>query len=110
MSLTEQQVQRVHVTLEEARDARDLGRAIQRLNENEDFIRVFTKEFFLNDAARVVGMMTREDAIKNPHQMRQLENRIIAIGETQQFLRYSLKLGQLAEQSIEEHEPLLNEE
>ena len=80
-----------------------LAESLQRLLKNRDFKAVFTNHFLGSDVARVVKLMA--DPTQQTEASQQvLRNRLIAVGEVDQFMHSVLRIGDIARQNLEADE------
>jgi len=87
MSDREQVYQEVEITREEAETSIELANALDRLFMNEDFQKVILNNFFEEEAKRLVMVQCDVAIRNNPVAVQAVKDRIVAIGELNQYFR-----------------------
>lgn len=113
MSIFEQQIQEVELSIRQAEEIVERADAFQRLQDNKDFQIVIEKGYFVDEAKRAVLLRADPNAQK-PEQQAQINNVITAIGGLFQYFHTIVRLGNSAQVSLMEDkatkEQILQEE
>lgn len=103
----DQVIQQVEVSLEHAKKTLALSDALRRLESNRDFQQVILQGFFVDEAARLVGLTAEPNL---PDKARDaVWHNIRAIGELRQYFIAKHNLGEMARKSIGDFEEHLDE-
>ena len=113
MSTTEQQIEQVELSMENAKAWIAMRDAIKRLYDNEDFKTVVLDGYFKEEAARVVALRADPNAMGDNEQ-KMIEAIITSIGGFRQYLIARTRMGEQAEMALEAdretHAELLKED
>lgn len=104
--MSEQQIELVEITIEQAKNKIAVMDAIDRLTRNRDFKKVFTEGYFEREPARLVKMKA-DPSSQTPEAQASILRQIDAIGTLHQYLRTQHVLGQMAQRDLAEHEQTL---
>ena len=96
-------MQEIEITIEEAKRAIYLGELVTKLQLNPDFKELVTEGYFKEDAARVV-MLKADKEFQTPEKQSKLDNDILGISVFGEYLRTKKVLGNMAKDSLREHE------
>lgn len=103
MNPNAEEIHEIAVTLESAQQKVRLYEAVQRLKENPDFQLVFMKEYFNEEAARLVHLRSDKN-MRDEETQEELLKDIDAIGRCSNFLDTIRLLAGQAAKSIEDYE------
>ena len=104
----EQQVAEVELSLAAAKSHIARATAVKRLYKNKDFKKVFLDFFLGEDVSRVVKAMS-EPALQSEADQLALTKRLTAVGQVDQFMRMTERLGDMAQDAIGDHEAAIVE-
>lgn len=104
----QEQIQQVELTIEEARKFIALGDAIARLENNEDFQKVIFDGYFINEAARLTGLLA-EPSMQRPEQQARLHMGLRGISELKQHLLTTKMQVEQFKHDLEENLETLDE-
>jgi len=110
------QIREVELSMEQAKEAISVNKALTRLYDNKDFQEVITKGFFEDEAIRTVSLRADPGLFmeQNSGQLKMVESIITSIGGLRQYFFKIQNLGSQALQALEEyhetHEELLTEQ
>jgi len=100
-------IKQIELTIQDARGKVALRDMALKLANNRDFKKLIMDEYFINEAARLVEIVgdsrlsdERDDIV----------DAMKGISNLRQFLRHKIMEGDVAEESIQEHLALLDEE
>ena len=100
---SEQQLQEVQLTIEQAKANIDRMKKLHRLFENEDFQDIINEGYFIEEAARLVG--ARADAnVQGPEEQRHINILIDGVGALRHYFGNIERWGNMAEQALNNHE------
>ena len=110
---TQQQIEQVEMSMEEAKRIIETGDAIKRLYDNEDFKKVILDGYFKDEAARVVGL--RADAnMMGENEQKMIDTIITSIGGLRQYFLARMRMAESAKMALEQdqetHAELLRED
>lgn len=83
--MSQQDLNEIAVSLEEAQKMIKIGEALQRLHQNEDFKTIVLEQYFKEEPARCVVMLGRLQ--HDPKACERIHNDLTAIGLFQGFLQ-----------------------
>ena len=81
----------------------ELGAALERLHENEDFIKVFVDNYFEKEAKRIFELLTEPTALKR-EQLENLNDMMATIRYFKKYIQTLLINANMAPDQIEEEE------
>jgi len=102
MTVTEQ-VEAIDLSIEAAKEKVVLAAAIRRLYKNKDFKKVFIDHFMVNDVSRTVKALA-EPALQDQASQLGLQKRLAAVGQFNQFMIMTERMGDMAEKAIADDE------
>ena len=105
---TDQEIQKIEVTIEECKKTIERRDALVRLQKNRDFISLIEDGFLREHAIRQVELKSHPGA-QNEKQQQSIDNQIIAIGSFKQYLNSIRGMGEQAEQALSGDEETLEE-
>ena len=97
---TEEQLEKIEISIEEATKSVDLFNSLQRLNTNPDFKKVMLDGYFSEECVRLV-LLKADHEMRDEDRQNQIIKSIDAIGHTRTYLRTIMQLGQMAARSLE---------
>ena len=100
MNETQQQIQQVELSIDDARNAISKMKCLNRLRDNKDFQELFEEDYLIQEASRVV-LMKAHVSMDNPASQERLSNQIIAIGWFRNYLSTVIGYGQQAQKAID---------
>jgi hypothetical protein len=92
-------MEEINLSIEHATKLKELKDAINRLQKNRDFKKVFTTELFQKEPARITALLTDHAMLE---QRNLLVEDLMVISGVQTWLRSKVALGESAERSIVE--------
>lgn len=100
------EVQKIQITLDEAKKKVKLGEALERLERNKDFKLVFDEEFFKQESLRQVSLLSCP-AHQEPHKQASIIADMRASATVQAFFRLIQRNAEHAEVAIMDNEEQL---
>lgn len=92
----EEQLNKIEISLENAKKAIDLANALQRLHENPDFKTVILQDYFVDESSRAVRLKS-DPEMATVEKQKNVDDIIISIGG---LFRYFGKIYRLGDMSI----------
>jgi len=102
------ELEKVELSMKQAKAKIQMRDALNRLTKNTDFTEVIVEGYFKTYASNLV-LMKAEPSQEDPADQRRLDNAIIAVGELQQFFRSVLVQGDMADKALVDNEEALEE-
>lgn len=99
---TEEEVEQMRITEEQAKEAIALRDALVRLQHNADFKEVISNKFFKEEASRLVLLRADPSIQQDEKIVKSIDNKIIGVGELRQFFITILQRGNQLEQDLKE--------
>lgn len=99
MNDTEQQMQQVNISIDQAKAMIEMGKAVNRLRDNEDFVKVIEEGYFKEEASRLV-LLKGDPEMQSPEKKADVKRAIVAIGGMFQYLHKILQLSEMAKQGL----------
>jgi hypothetical protein len=99
----EQQMKKVEISIEQAREAIEYKTAVLRLSQNRDFKMLIEEGYFKQEPSRLVLMLadaTQQNELSQQNIIKDME----AIGRFREYLRIFIMAGTQAEGAIASHE------
>jgi hypothetical protein len=96
---TQQDLEQLEISMDEARKTVALRDALRRLTENKDWKEVVDEHFFRNEASRLV-LLKADQEMQTPENQAAIDRQILTIGGFRSMLRTIFQLGNMAEQAI----------
>ena len=104
---------RIEIDINEAKEVIGVLEALKRLENNDDFKKVITEGYFVQEASRLV-LIKADPNLAEDGSQKTINNSIIAVGQFRQYLSSVYQLGGIAQRSIiageEAREEILSEE
>ncbi len=100
---TAHDMEKIELSIEEAKKLMDMTKAIERLEHNKDFKKVFTEGYFKDLAVKMVACKAAPSWQTQEQQMN-VEHTMLAISHLQLYLRSQVMLGVNAEKSLQAHQ------
>lgn len=101
------EIERLEITIEQAREEVAKRDRMERLLENADFKELFTDGYLLHEASRLV--LLKGDPRVDAEMQAQIDKDIIAIGCFRQYIATIITTGNMAERAIKNDEQTLQE-
>lgn len=101
-------IQEIEMDIKEAKEVISLGKSVERLRKNRDFIKVVEDRYLKEEAVRLVHLKSAP-AMQTPERQAQIDSDIRAIGSFAQFLDMINVLADRAQVGLEESEQALEE-
>lgn len=101
-------IQEIEMDIKEAKEVINLGKSVEKLRKNRDFIKVVEERYLKEEAVRLVHLKSAP-AMQTPERQAHIDSDIRAIGSFAQFLDMICVMAERAEASLEEHERELEE-
>lgn len=98
----------IEMSIEAAKERIAMADSLERLLNNEHFIKVFMKGYIEDNAIRLVKLKASPNVQSNEHQLAIL-NEIDAIGAFNMHMRYIRQEGELARKALKDDEEALEE-
>ena len=112
-NVTQEQIQQVEVSLEQAKKAVALKQDVIKLENTKAFCNVVLDGYFDTEAVRLV-LLKSDHEMQSPEQQEHVLRQMDAIGTFRQYLGTLVYLGNMAEKALvddsETHAELLQEE
>lgn len=108
MSSREDLIEQIDAAIRTNHTQLDMGKAIDRLHKNPDFITVILKGYLEQEAIRLVHLRT-DPAVQTASQQADILRQIDGVAAFKDFLRTKLMLADKAAGAIEEAEDLREE-
>ena len=102
------EIHEIEMDIKEAKEVINLGKSVERLSKNRDFIKVVEERYLKDEAVRLVHLKS-SPAMQSPERQAQIDSDIRAIGSFAQFLDMISGMADRAEVSLEDHERALEE-
>lgn len=110
--MSEQQIAEIEVSMEEAKEAVELGKALDRLNNHPDFKLIIRDGYLRDEAVRLVHLKS-DPNMQGENQQRHVDRDIMGIGALLNYFRkiqhISMQANSLVEQCEQAIEELRNE-
>jgi hypothetical protein len=100
MSETQEHLQEIEVSMEEAKKAIDKMESFERLRDNTDFKKVIEEGYFEKESMRLV-LLKADVNMQDDERQRDIMRQIDAIGTFREYLRSLYHIGRMAERSLE---------
>ena len=110
MEQTQEQV--ISITAEQANQIRldcqhqiDLAQSLERLHNNEDFKKVFIKEYTEKESARLVSLLSEASfnmSGKKQEYREDIQERMLGIARFEEFIRNTFRLAEQAEKTLDD--------
>jgi len=98
-----EQIELIELSIESAREKVAMATSLRRLYKNKDFKKVFLDYFLGTDVSRTVKALA-EPACQDPNIQRALQKRIDAVGQLDQFMRMTERIGDTAAKALVDDE------
>ena len=99
----ENELEMIELSTEQAKEKIALAEALERLQKNRDYKKIFTNKFFNTHATRLVKLKADMRMQDEPNQ-KYINSQIDAIGQLNQFMLFVKQEGVIAEQTIASNE------
>lgn len=99
----EEQLQRIELTIEEAKDNIERMNALERLFDNKDFKKLILDGYFKEEASRLV-MLRADPNATHEDQQKQINLLIDAIGGLRQYFNTIKAFGRMSSNALKDHE------
>ena len=99
--MSNEQLEQIEISIEQAQEAVALKRALNNLLKNKDFESIISIGYFEKEASRLVLLKADASMAKDSDQNLILKS-IDSIGFLRQYFTTIMQLGRMAERSIEE--------
>jgi len=83
----EQELEQIEISLEMAKEKVELGEALERLQSNVDFKKVFTESYLDKYAIRLVNLKS-SIRMQDDANQKYIEGQLIAIGQLNQYMAH----------------------
>ena len=103
MSETETQIEQIEVSIEQAKDAIDRMKTLERLRNNDDFIKIIREGYFKEEAIRLV-MMKSSHNFQGEQAQKDIIKDIDSIGRLEQYFGAIYQIGHTAQRALEADE------
>jgi hypothetical protein len=100
MENLEQNINRIEISMDNARKAIDLAKALKRLHENEDFKAVILQDFFVEEAHRAV-LLKADAEMKTPEKQKAVDDVITTIGGLYNYFGKIYRLADMSTRALE---------
>ena len=98
----ENDIEQLELSMENARHAIDMVKALERLRSNKDFEKIISNGYFKEEASRVV--LLRGDLNATDEMERHCDKQINGIGVLRSYFQKIQYLGSMAEKALAEHQ------
>ncbi len=106
--MSEAQIVQVELEIEQAQEALELGKALDRLQNNNDFNKLINEQFLREEAIRLVGLKA-DPAMQSPEAKEAINNQQLAISGLLAYFRKVFAMADQAERAIDSAEEALEE-
>lgn len=96
-------VERIELTIDQARNTIALMQSLDRLSQNKDFQDIIDNGYFRDEAVRLVHLRS-DPQMQEDHMRRNIDEQIMAVGSFRGYLNRILQQGHAAQSAIMEHE------
>ena len=103
-----QELEMIEISLENAKAKVAMADALERLHQNKDFKLVFLDHFLGAEVARTVKLMAAP-GFQSPEDQAHLNKFLIAVGQVDQFMMTTFRMGDMALQGIADDEAAIEE-
>lgn len=100
---TEEEFERIELSIEQAKYSIDNMKALNRLTKNDDFKHLFLEGYFKEEASRLVLLKAEPRAEKDEFQ-KSIMLAIDAIGHMRQYCHTIQQTGRMAEKALQDNE------
>lgn len=100
MSIKEQQLSNIQISIENAKKAIELAQALQRLHENPDFKAVILEDFFHEEAHRAV-LLKADQAMAPPEKQKAVDDVITSIGGLYNYFGKVYRMAEMSQRAME---------
>ena len=101
----DEQIETIDITIEQAQEVIGGMESMQNLMNNPDFIKIVTEGYFKDEASRLV-LVKADMEMQTPTQQEYITKAIDAIGFFKQYTLKMIRVGQMAQKTVTEHELL----
>jgi hypothetical protein len=99
-------IEQIEMSIQEAQRTIDLGKSLDRLNTNKDFIKIFLEGYLEKEAIRLVHLKS-DPAMSTPEMQADVIRSIDSIGITRSYLITIMQKATMAERAVNDyHEEL----
>lgn len=98
-----QELEQIEVSIDQAKASIELWQSFEKLKRNPDFIKVFTKGYFEEEAIRLVKLKS-DYSMTDDKSQKLIDNSITSVGVLHQYLDDVKRKGQIAEANLEDLE------
>lgn len=103
MSTTEQQLEQVEISIEQAKEAIAKRDALVRLTANPDFKKIVLEGYFEKEASRLV-LLKADPEMQGDTEQKQINNSINAIGYVRLYFHTIMQIGAQMDRTMAEDE------
>lgn len=100
---TDEQLQQIEITIETAKEAVAMAKALDELTRNRNFKKLITEGYFEKESVRAV-MLKADPEMQSPEAQADLNKTIDSIGELRQYFVKVNQLGRQAQAAINANE------
>jgi hypothetical protein len=101
--MTGYSVEEIEISIKEAKKHVDKMHSLQKLTNNQDFIKVILEGYFENEASRLV-LLKADSNMQDEANQTHINKAIDSVGYLRQYFSAVMQLGRMAEKSIDESE------
>jgi hypothetical protein len=99
---TDNQLQEINLTIEEAQKNIELMEAYHRLQDNLDFKKLILEGYYINEAADLVANKVRPELAQEHHQQ-MIDRLILGVGGLRMYLTKVHNMGVQAKNALDAH-------
>ena len=96
-------LQRIELSIEEAKKHIEKMNKLIRLSQNADFNELINKEYFETEASRLV-LIKADPSMSDESAQKEIEHRMIGVGQFRQYLQFIMQMGRNAERALKADE------
>ena len=100
--------EQIQMSIKQASDKIELGEALERLSNNEDWKKIILTEMFEKETQRLVFLKS-EPSMSEPGGQAAIDGEIKMIGNFRQFCRRIMREAQMSKKAIEDYRQLEQE-
>jgi len=97
---SEEQLNRIQISIENAKKAIELAQALQRLHDNPDFKAVILEDYFHEEAHRAV-LLKSDGSMTEPEKQKTVDNVITSIGGLYNYFGKVYRMAEMSARAIE---------
>lgn len=101
-------IEGVELSIEQAKAMIKKGEIALRLSKNKDFRELIMDDYFVDEAARLTHLFS-DPSMQDDAKQAMIQNDLRGIGGLKRYLQVTIRMKQMAEDSLPNHEETLDE-